>query len=97
VAEAQGLAHCFTTAAANAVRVCAIVLQVSLQHTRRHIPSHLFGPPLLPVTWLLQVTSYALAKQLSAVVVGGPTAQEQPPFQWDPAFSEYAHRGMPNR
>jgi len=44
-----------------------------------------------------KVTSYSMAWDLEAEVVGGPTAQEQPAFQWEPTFGEFAHRGMPNR
>jgi hypothetical protein len=35
--------------------------------------------------------------QMASEVVGGPTAQGQPPFTWGDRFPEFAHVGMPDR
>lgn len=44
-----------------------------------------------------QVTSYKLALRMEAEVVGGPTAQGQPPFEWGNSFPEFERVGMPDR
>jgi hypothetical protein len=51
-------------------------------------------PPLL---LLLQVSSYSMALAMESEVVGGPTAQGQPAFEWGDKWDDFAHRGMPNR
>ncbi len=46
-----------------------------------------------------KVTSWGLARNMSARVVGGPTTSHgQPPFSWtsDPAWTGFKHRGMPD-
>jgi hypothetical protein len=38
-----------------------------------------------------------MARRLEAEVVGGPTAQGQPPFEWKGRWAGVEHRGMPER
>lgn len=45
----------------------------------------------------LQVTSYKLALRMESEVVGGPTAQGQPVFEWGNSWPDFEHKGMPNR
>lgn len=52
------------------------------------IPTHLAS---------LQVTSYKMAVRMESEVVGGPTAQGQPVFEWGNSWPDFEHRGMPNR
>lgn len=46
---------------------------------------------------VLQVTSYRMAMMMESEVVGGPTAQGQPVFEWGNDWPGFEHRGMPNR
>lgn len=46
---------------------------------------------------LLQVTSYKMAVNMESEVIGGPTAQGQPVFEWGSNWPDFEHRGMPNR
>jgi hypothetical protein len=55
-------------------------------------------------TWLCpthmtvpQVTSYKMAVRMESEVVGGPTAQGQPVFEWGNSWPDFEHRGMPDR
>ncbi|GFR40953.1 hypothetical protein Agub_g1617, partial [Astrephomene gubernaculifera] len=44
-----------------------------------------------------KVTSASMIARMESEVVGGPTAQGQPPFSWsDPRWTSLPHRGMPN-
>ncbi|GIL42922.1 hypothetical protein Vafri_750 [Volvox africanus] len=44
-----------------------------------------------------KVTSASLIAKMESEVVGGPTAQGQPPFSWsDPHWAKLPHRGMPD-
>ncbi|WIA33202.1 hypothetical protein OEZ86_006348 [Tetradesmus obliquus] len=44
-----------------------------------------------------KVSSYSMALAMESEVVGGPTAQGQPAFEWGDKWDGFAHRGMPNR
>ncbi|KAF6260696.1 laminin A [Scenedesmus sp. NREL 46B-D3] len=44
-----------------------------------------------------KVSSYSMALAMESEVVGGPTAQGQPAFQWGSKWDVFAHRGMPDR
>jgi hypothetical protein len=44
-----------------------------------------------------KVTSYKMALHMESEVVGGPTAQGQPVFEWGNSWPDFEHRGMPNR
>jgi hypothetical protein len=44
-----------------------------------------------------KVTSYKMAMAMESEVVGGPTAQGQPAFEWGSKWEGFAHRGMPDR
>lgn len=46
---------------------------------------------------MAQVTSYKMAMAMESEVVGGPTAQGQPAFEWGSKWDGFAHRGMPDR
>jgi hypothetical protein len=52
---------------------------------------------LLLLPPLLQVSSYSMALAMESEVVGGPTAQGQPVFEWTEQWDDFAHRGMPKR
>ena len=45
----------------------------------------------------LQVTSYKMALNMEAEVIGGPTAEGQPVFEWGNNWAGFEHRGMPDR
>lgn len=38
-----------------------------------------------------------MALNMTSEVVGGPTAQGQPVFEWGDTWDGFEHRGMPNR
>eukprot|EP00882_Tetradesmus_deserticola_P007826 GHRQ01008238.1.p1 GENE.GHRQ01008238.1~~GHRQ01008238.1.p1 ORF type:complete len:602 (+),score=264.47 GHRQ01008238.1:263-1807(+) len=44
-----------------------------------------------------KVSSYSMALAMESEVVGGPTAQGQPEFEWGDNWDGFAHRGMPDR
>jgi hypothetical protein len=45
----------------------------------------------------MQVTSYQMALAMESEVVGGPTAQGQPVFEWGDNWPGFEHQGMPDR
>lgn len=51
----------------------------------------------LPAVTAKQVTSYKMALKMESEVVGGPTAQGQPVFEWGSNWPDFEHRGQPNR
>jgi hypothetical protein len=46
---------------------------------------------------VLQLTSFEMMTDMSFVAVGGPTWDQQPPFQWSKSdFNKTAHLGHPD-
>lgn len=43
------------------------------------------------------MTSYQMAVNMEAEVIGGPTAQGHPVFEWGNNWAGFEHRGMPDR